>query len=173
MSVRNVLWRLASPYDAYVSHVARLNHAIERIRYFTELALRGEAVLQSSLRLVPKQGDAARRAALFREQVARAATSMDDAEFEAFLAVVGGGEPAEVESNRARSLQRMSSTRSGLEHYFGQASHELRVLEERGYNPQRADVARQLRANRLPAATVADYRRVLRELGARVAQHPV
>ena len=51
-----------------------------------------------------------------------------------------------------------------------QQGHELAVLEKRGYNPQRTDVARQLRENRLPATTVADYRHLLRQLGARVGK---
>jgi hypothetical protein len=149
--------------------VARLNHALERLRYFTELALRGEVVLQSSLRIVPGQSGRDQRAARFREQLASAA-SLSDEEFEEFLGLLGGGEAAEVESNRARAASRMSLTQRGLEEYFAQAARELSLLEKRGYNPHRRDIARQLRANDLPLATVADYRHTLRELGAQVAR---
>ena len=57
MAVTSLLWKLASPYDAYVSHVARLNEAFSRVRYSSERALGYEAGLQSSVRFVPGQGD--------------------------------------------------------------------------------------------------------------------
>ena len=60
--VSSLVWKLASPYDAYISHVAELNHAIERIRYFSEVALRYEAGLQGSVRLVPGAQDGGRGA---------------------------------------------------------------------------------------------------------------
>ena len=55
MALSTLVWKLASPYDAYVSHVARLEDALERLRYFSERALAYEAGLQSSVRLVPGQ----------------------------------------------------------------------------------------------------------------------
>ena len=48
MAISTLVWKLASPYDAYVSHVAKLNAALERVRFFSERALGYEAGLQSS-----------------------------------------------------------------------------------------------------------------------------
>jgi hypothetical protein len=163
-----LLWKLASPYDAYVSHVAALNHAIERIKFLSGLALGYEAGLKSSVRLVPGSVDAAARARRFRERLGQAAASMSDEEFEEFLAHLGGGDVAEVEADRAQTVSRLSSTTRGLEEYFATAGRELALLEERGYSPARTDVARQLRHNSLPLLTTAEYRRELHELGAKV-----
>lgn len=170
MSISTLVWRFASPYDAYVSHVAKLNVAIDRIRYFSGLALGLEAGLQSSIRVVPAAPDAAARAQRFREQLGAAATHMSDEEFEDFVAHLGGGAVAEVESNRAQAVSKLSNTARGIEEYFAMAGHELAMLEQRGYNPGRSDVARQLRENHLPATTLAEYRRALRELGAKVGR---
>lgn len=170
MAVSTLLWKLASPYDAYVSHVSRLNEAIERVRYLSERALGFQAGLQSSVRLVPGAADPAARAERFRAQLGQAASQMSDEEFEEFLAHLGGGSVAEVETNRAETVSRLGSTTRGLEEYFAMAGHELAMLEARGYSPTRPDVARQLRDNSLPPRTVAEYRRLLRELGARVGR---
>ena len=170
MAVTSLLWKLASPYDAYVSHVARLDEAISRVRYFSERALGYEAGLQSSVRLVPGQGDPAARAKRFREQMGEAAERMSDEEFEEFLAHLGGGSTADVEVDRAQAFSRMGHSTRGLEEYFAAAGRELAVLEGRGYSPGRADVARQLRDNGLPLMTVAEYRHLLHELGARVGR---
>lgn len=170
MAVRTLVWRLASPYDAYISHAARLHHALERIRYASERALGYEAGLQSSMRLVPGGTDPVARGRRFREQLAAAAAQMSDEEFEAFIADLGGGTVAEVEKDRAKATSRLSHTTRGLEEYFAMAGHELTILEQRGYDPHRADVSRQLKANHLPATTVADYRHELHDLGARVGQ---
>jgi hypothetical protein len=62
----------------------------------------------------------------------------------------------------------MHSASRGLEEYFAIAGQELATLESRGYNPSRSDVARQLRENKLPPHTIADYRRLLHDLGAKV-----
>lgn len=170
MAVTSLLWKLASPYDAYVSHVSRLNEAIARVRYFSERALGYEAGLQSSVRLVPGQGDPVARAQRFREQMGEAANRMSDEEFEVFLAHLGGGNTADVEADRAQAVSRMGTSTRGLEEYFGVAGRELALLEARGYSPGRADVARQLRENELPLTTVAEYRHLLHDLGARVGQ---
>jgi hypothetical protein len=170
MALSTLVWKLASPYDAYVSHVARLNHAIERVRFFSERALGYEAGLQSSVRLVPGQVDPAERARGFREQLGSAAANMSDEEFEDFVAHLGGGGTANVEADRAQAVSRLSSTTRGLEEYFAIAGKELSLLEQRGYNPSRPDVARQLRDNHLPATGVAEYRHTLHELGNRVGQ---
>ena len=171
MALTNLLWKLASPYDAYVSHVARLNQAMDRIRYFTELARGYEAGLQGSVRVGAAAGDPAARAQRFREQLGTAADQMTDEEFEAFIAHLGGGSVADVEENRAKTESRLSSTTRGLEEYFAIAGQELALLEARGYNPGRPDVARQLRENHLPTTTVDDYRHTLHELGARGGIH--
>lgn len=170
MSIPAVLWKLASPYDAYVSHVARLNEAIDRIRYFSDMALGYEAGLQSSIRMVPRVTDAEERARRFREKLAADAAQMSDEEFESFIADLGGGSVAEVEASRARAVSRLSHTTRGLEEYFGIAGRELTILERRSYNPARPDVARQLQANGLPATTLAEYRHLLHELGVRVGR---
>lgn len=170
MALKSLVWKLASPYDAYVSHVGRLQHAIERIRDLSERALRHEAGLSASMRLVPGSPDAAGRAQRFREQLGQAAASMSDEQFEEFLAHLGGGGTAEVEADRAKAVSRLSYTTRGLEEYFAIAGHELALLEDRGYSPSRPDVARQLRENGLPAVTLADYRHELHELGTKVGR---
>ncbi len=172
MALNSLLWRLASPYDAYISHVALLNGAIEQIRYLAGLALGYETGLASSVRLIPGANDAAARAAGFRERLGAAAASMTDEQFELFLATVGGGERADVESDRAQTVTRLSRATRGLEDYFLIAGHELAVLERRGYTHSRADLARQLRENKLPATGLADYRHTLHELGLRVGRRP-
>ena len=170
MALSALKWRLASPYDAYVQHVARLYGAMERIRALSGLALGYEAGLQGSIRYVPNGADAAARAAGFRERLGAAAASMTDEQFEGFIAMLGGAEAAQVESSRARVIDRLSSTTRGLEEYFAIAGLELATLEERKYNPARADVARQLRENRLPPTTVAEYKHNLHDLGSKVGQ---
>ena len=170
MAVNSLVWRLASPYDAYVSHVARLADAIDRIKFLSGRALGYEAGLQSSVRLIPAESDRAARAARFRAQLGAQAESMSDEEFETFIAMLGGGDVANVESNRARTVDRMSSAARGLEEYFAIAGHELSTLEKRGYNPSRPDVARQLKENKLPATDLGQYRHLLHELGVRVGK---
>lgn len=168
MGMQTLVWKLRSPYDAYVSHVSRLNTAIERLRLMSDQALRYEAGLQSSVRLVPGGSAPEARAQGFRERLGKAATSMSDGEFEEFLAHLGGGASANVEANRANVVSRMHSATRGLEEYFVIAGQELAILESRGYNPVRGDVARQLRENHLPSHTVAEYRKILHEIGTRV-----
>lgn len=163
-----LLWKLASPYDAYVSHVAQLNHAMDRIKFLSGLALGYEAGLQGSLRLVPGSADAAARARGFRQRLGQAAASMTDEQFEEFLAHLGGGDTADVERDRAQAVSRLTVTTRGLEEYFAIAGHELALLEDRGYSPTRPDVARQLRENDLPLSTAAEYRHELHELGSKV-----
>lgn len=170
MALSTLVWKLASPYDAYVSHVIRLNNAIDRIRYFSQRALGYEAGLQSSVRFVPGTQDAAVRAQRFREQLGSAAAAMTDEDFETFLAHLGGGEAANVEADRAKVVSRMSHQSRGIEEFFAMAVQELGVLERRGYSPGRADVARQLRDNRLPLTGVGEYRRLLHELGSQVGK---
>ena len=172
MALPAVLWKLISPYDAYVSHVARLDDAIGRIRHLAGVAMGYEAGLQGSVRYVPGGTDAAARAASFRERLGDAAAHMSDEEFEQFIAMLGGGDVAEVESNRAQAVSRLSTTTRGLEEYFAIAGHELSILEQRGYNPRRADVARQLRENGLPQMDLGEYRHLLHELGSSVGQRP-
>ncbi len=170
MSLSTLAWKLASPYDAYVSHVGKLESALERVRSLSERALGYEAGLHASLRLVPGAVDGVARRERLREQLGSAAAEMSDEEFEEFLVQLGGGSVAEVESNRAQAVSRLSHTARGLEEYLTLAARELAILERRGYNPSRPDVARQLRDNHLPATTIAEYRRELRDLGALVAQ---
>jgi len=168
--VASLLWRLAAPYDAYVSHVSELEAAVSRIRDLSSVALGYEAGLQGSVRLVPGSDVAEARAATFRERLGAAAAEMSDEEFEEFIAMLGGGDVAEVEQNRATTVSRLSHATRGLEEYFAIAGHELTTLEKRGYNPRRADIARQLRENGLPSLQVAEYRHLLHELGAKVGQ---
>ncbi len=168
MGIQTLVWKLGSPYDAYVSHVSRLNTAIERLQLMSDRALRYEAGLQSSVRLVPGGSAPEERVQRFRERLGEAAASMTDAEFEEFVAHLGGGASANVEANRANVVSRMNSATRGLEEYFAIAGQELGVLESRGYNPARGDVARQLRENKLPTHTIADYRRILHDLGTKV-----
>jgi MinD-like ATPase involved in chromosome partitioning or flagellar assembly len=170
MSLKGVVWTLASPYDAYVSHVSRLNAAIEEIRFLVQKAAGYEAGLHASLRLVPGTQDASARAARFREQLASAAHHMTDEEFEAFVSDLGGTMPREVEADRAQALERLTTVTEALARHFTTAGQELAVLEQRGYNPARAGVRRSLRENHLPQHTLADYRHILRELGAQVGQ---
>lgn len=172
MPITSVLWRLASPYDAFVNHVGRLNEAIERIRYFAEMALAYEAGLHGSVRFMPGGEAAEQRVQRFRERVGAAAAAMTDEQFEEFVAHLGGGAAAEVEADRARTVSRLGTTTRGLEEYFAMAGHELTVLEDRGFNPRRPDVARQLRANSLPDTDTAGYRHMLHELGTRVGMRP-
>lgn len=168
MGIHTLVWKLGSPYDAYVSHVSRLNTAIERLQLMSDRALRYEAGLQSSVRLVPGGSAPEERVQRFRERLGEAAASMTDAEFEEFVAHLGGGASANVEANRANVVSRMNTATRGLEEYFAIAGQELGVLESRGYNPGRGDVARQLRENKLPTHSIADYRRILHDLGTKV-----
>jgi len=170
MAIGALVWKLASPYDAYVNHVVRLNEAVERIKYFTDLALGYEAGLQSSVRLQPGVPDSGARVQRFREQLGDAAAKMSDEEFEEFIAHLGGGSAAEVETDRAKAVSRLGSMTRGLEEYFAMAGHELALLEQRGYSPKRGDVARQLRDNRLPPDSVQEYRHLLHELGKKVGK---
>ncbi len=170
MALGTLVWKLASPYDAYVSHVAKLNAALERVRYFSDRALGYEAGLQSSVRFVTGDADTGARTQRFREQLGDAASSMSDEEFEAFIGHLGGGRKADVEADRAKAVSRLGHTTRGLEEYFATAGRELAILEQRGYNPQRPDVARQLRANKLPSTTLGEYRRMLHELRVRIGQ---
>lgn len=172
MALKTLVWKLVSPYDAYVSHVVRLNHAIERIRDLSSRALTYEAGLSASVRLIPGSVDPAARAQGFRDRIGQAAEQMSDDQFEEFLAHLGGGSAASVETNRATTVSRLSTTTRGLEDFFAIAGHALALLEERGYNPTRPDIARQLRANAIPPRTLAEYRRELHELGARVGKAP-
>ena len=45
MGIQTLVWKLGSPYDAYISHVSRLNTAIERLQLMSDRALRYEAGL--------------------------------------------------------------------------------------------------------------------------------
>lgn len=168
MGISSLLYKLGSPYDAYISHVSELNQALGRLRYMSERALGFEAGLHGSVRLVPGGEDAATRVQRFRERLGQAAASMSDEQFEDFLAHLGGGEAADVEANRARMVDRMSTATRGFEEYFAIAGKALAKLEERGYNPNRPDIARQLRENKLPSYTIQDYQRILHELGTKV-----
>jgi hypothetical protein len=165
MGVSTLVWKLASPYDAYVSHVSHLNEALGRIRDLSGLVLGYEAGLKGSVRLVPGEASATERAARFRERLGRAATEMSDAQFEEFLAMLGSGDTAVVEADRARAVTRLQHSARGLEEYFAIAGHELAVLEKRGFNPSQPDVARYLRENHLPPKTIAEYAHELHELG--------
>lgn len=165
-----LLWKLASPYDAYVSHVGTLNDAIERIRSLSRMAEGYEAGLQGSGGAASASGDAARaaRVARFRSQLGDAASRMSDVEFEDFISHLGGGDVADIEANRAAATSRMGFMQRGIEEYFAIAGRELALLEKRGYNPGRGDVARQLRENKLPITTVSEFRTILHDLGAKV-----
>jgi len=168
MGISTLIYKLASPYDAYISHVSQLNSAIERLRYMSDRALGYEAGLQGSVRIVPGGSARDERVERFREKLGAAAASMSDEQFEDFLGHLGGGEAASVEDNRAQTVSRMSHATRGFEEYFAIAGHELNVLETRGYNPSRGDVSRQLRKNNLPPHTIAEYRRILHDLGMKV-----
>ncbi len=171
MGISTLIYKLASPYDAYVSHVSELNSAIGRLRSMSERALGYEAGLNSSVRIVPRSLPADERAEMFRQKLGAAAENMSDEQFEDFLAHVGGGAAANVEADRARTVARMSRSTRGFEEYFAIAARELNILEARGYNPNRPDVARQLRENKLPSHTTAEYRKILHELGKSVGVH--
>ncbi len=173
MAVRTLLWRLASPYDAYLAHVSRLNEYLLRIERLTEQALALEAGLHGSVRVVPAERRAEERLAALREQLGKAAAELTDDEFEEFVAHLGGGEPGKVEEDRARTVARLEWVSRHLEEYFRRAGEELRILERRGYDPRRRDVARELRENRMPPLTLGEYRHRLRELGARVGKRPL
>lgn len=170
MAISSLVWKLASPYDAYVSHVASLTYATERIQYLSGLAMGYQAGIDSSHRIGESSTSTAGRAERFRAQLGEKAANMSDEEFEDFLAMLGGGQVADVDSAREQAVSRLGHMQRGLEEYFALAGHELAILEQRGYNPARADVARQLRENRLPATTLAEYRHQLRELGARAGR---
>lgn len=171
MAVSTLMWKLAAPYDAYVSHVSRLTDALNRIRDLSSQALGHEMGLHGSVRYVPGDSDDAARAERFRKQLGQKAAELSDDQFEEFLRMLGNGNRAVVEADRARAVSRLQHTTRGLEEYFAIAAEEVAVLEKRGYNPARADVARQLRDNHLPARTVAEYAHELHELGSRVGQH--
>ncbi|GBD24138.1 hypothetical protein HRbin29_01812 [bacterium HR29] len=164
MRLPGMLWRLAAPYDAYISHVSRLCRAVERIRALTDRALGYETGLLASVRLVPGEQDAAARAERFRSRLA-AAGEMSDAELDDLLAHLGGGTAATVEQDRAAVAARLGAVSRAIEAAFAEAVAALRLLEERGYDPRRPDVARQLRANRLPSRTTEEFRAELRVLG--------
>ena len=168
MGIQTLVWKLGSPYDAYISHVSRPNTAIERLTLMSERALGYEAGLQSSVRLVPGGHAPEERVQRFRERLGAAAASMGDTEFEEFIAHLGGGQQASVEANRANVVSRMTTATRGLEEYFAIAGRELAILESRGYNPSRGDVARQLRENHLPATNIAGYRKILHDLATKV-----
>ncbi len=168
MGLSALLYKLGSPYDAYIAHVSELNTALDRLRYMSDRAVGLEAGLHSSVRLVPGGEDRAQRTQRFRERLGQAAASMSDEQFEDFLAHLGGGEAADVEANRALVVDRMSTATRGFEEYFAIAGRALATLEARGYNPNRADVARQLRENKLPPHTVAEYQHILHTLGTKV-----
>lgn len=170
MALPAILWRLASPYDAYVSHAAKLTSAMERIRSLSEAAVGHEAGLRSSVRYVPGGAAAEERQARFRERLGTAAAQMSDAEFEHFLETIGGGDVASVESDRARAATRLAHATRGVEEYFVTAGQELLILERRGFNPNRPDVARQLRENHIPPTTLEEYRAELHELGRKVGK---
>lgn len=171
MGIPSLLYKLASPYDAYVSHVSELNGAIARIRFMSNRALGYEAGLQSSMRIVPGGSPTGERVEMFRQKLGAAADSMSDEQFEDFLGHLGGGKVANVEADRARTVARMSHTTRGIAEYFEIAASELSTLESRGYNPHRPDVARQLRENKLPGHTTAEYRTILHDLGKSVSVH--
>ena len=122
------------------------------------------------MRLIPGSMDPVARAKGFRDRLGQAAESMSDDQFEDFLGHLGGGGAADVEANRATAVSRLTYTTRGLEDFFAIAGHELLLLEERGYNPSRADVARQLRENGLPQVTLGEYRHELHELGTKVSR---
>ncbi|MDW8047023.1 MAG: hypothetical protein RMK15_07075 [Chloroflexota bacterium] len=157
-------WRLAAPYDAYIAHVSRLCRALERIRLLADRALGYEAGLVASVRMVPGAEDAEERAARLRARLA-AAQELSDAELDELLAHLGGGKAAEVERDRAVVAGRLGAVSRAIESAFAEAAAALAILEARRYDPRRRDVARQLRANRLPARTTDAFRAELRELG--------
>ncbi len=168
---KRMLWRLASPYDAYVSHVARLEDAFARIRVLSERTAGYEMGLRSSVRLMPSESDAVARAERFRGQLSEASETMEEEQLEAFLVELGGGAIANVESDRADIAVRMDHATEGLQEYFAVAGSALQTLEQRGYEPGRRDVARQLASNGIERRALKQYREELQTL-ARVAGHP-
>jgi hypothetical protein len=171
MALGALVWKLASPYDAYVAHVARLNLALSRLRDAATEAEGHDAGLRSSVRLVAGEEAAGARLARFRERLGKAAEEMSDAQFEEFLAMLGNGDAALVEADRARAVSRLQHTTRGLEEYFAIAGHELAILENRDYNPSRSDISRQLAANRLPQNTTAEFAHELHQIAGRVGKH--
>lgn len=170
MTVRSALWRLASPYDAYIAHVSRLEDAVQGSQYLVQRALAYEAGLRGSVRIAPGSDTAEARAERFRAALAQAASGLSGQQFDAFLADLGGGATVDVEADRARTVERMTAITAAIARYFASAARELAVLESRGYSPAGAGVARLLRENHLPARSLAEYRQLLRELGSQVGQ---
>lgn len=168
--LKKMMWRLAPPYDAYVSHIVRLEAAFERIRVLSERAAGYEMGMRSSVRLSQGDSDVVERARRFRNQLGAASEAMSDDELESFLAELGGGHTADVERDRADIVSRMDHTTSGLQEYFATAGAALTILERRGYNSKRRDVARQLTANGVPARTLEEYHGALHELAATTGQ---
>lgn len=164
MPIPSLCWRLLSPYDAYVVHVARLHRALQRLQVLAERALGYETGLVASVRLVPGPPDVAARRERLRRELA-AATAMSDAELDDLIAALGGGEAAEVEQDRASVAARLGAVARALEEAFAEAADALATLERRRYDPRRRDVLRQLRANGLPTWTVEEFGARLRELG--------
>ena len=162
--LKRMIWKLASPYDAYVSHVAKLESSFARIRNLNARTAGYEMGLRSSVRLVQGDADASERADRFRKTLSDAAESMTDSELEGFLAELGGGETADVESDRADIAERMEHATSGLREAFTTAAAVLKLLEERGYDPERRDIARQLAANQIKPRPLAEYQAELHEL---------
>ena len=114
MALSSLLYKLGSPYDAYIAHVSELNAALARLRYMSDHAVGLEAGLHGSVRLVPGNGNRTDRIEGFRKRLGQAADSMTDEQFEDFLAHLGGGEAANVEDNRANVVSRMSNVTRGL-----------------------------------------------------------
>lgn len=167
---KRMLWRLASPYDAYVSHITRLEDAFARIRVLSDRTAGYEMGLRSSVRLKPSESDAVARAQRFRDHITKASETIEDDQLEGFLAEIGDGATANVESDRADIAVRMDHATEGLQEYFAVAGSALQTLERRGFNPGRRDVARQLAGNGIPQRTLDEYRADLQRL-ARVAGH--
>jgi len=168
---KRILWRLASPYDTYVSHVARLEDALTRIRVLNERADGYEMGLRSSVRHKPGESDAVSRAERFRGLLSDASETMEDEQLERFLAELGGGEAANVDQDRADIAVRLDHATEGMQEYFAVAGSALQTLEQRGYQPGRRDIARQLSSNSISPRSLAEYRDELHEL-ARAAGHP-
>lgn len=169
MPMTSVLWKLASPYDAYVSHVANLNHALARIRHLSGVAQGYEAGLRGSGRVASAGPDARARQDRFRARLAEQADQLSGPELEEFAEMLGGGDPADAEADRSRAETRLGYMARGIEEYLSEARREFATLEARHYNPDRPDVARQLRANNLPATTLEGYRSQIAALAGPVA----
>jgi hypothetical protein len=168
---KRILWRLASPYDAYVSHVTRLEDALTRIRVLSDRADGYEMGLRSSVRHKTGESDAVSRAERFRSLLGDASETMEDEQLERFLAELGGGETANVDQDRADIAIRLDHATEGMQEYFAVAGSALQTLEQRDYEPGRRDIARQLASNRISPRTLAEYHDELHEL-ARAAGHP-